>query len=160
MRKWIGMITLAMLVVAPVLAGSYEKCDGDTQECLDHMAKKMSNSGWVGVDLDTDKATGGYRLEAVVEGSPAESSGLRAGDVVVAVNGVRAAEEDEGEAMWMAHKQAGPGQSVTWTVIRSGREKDISITLARMPADMLARYLGEHMMQHATPEMAEAQTAD
>ena len=157
--KWAGMLVVAMLLAAPALAGSYEKCEQPTQECLDYMANKMKERGWVGVELEMDEATGGYLLETVVVGSPAEAFGLHQGDIVVAVNGVRNA-DDEGDAMWIAHKKVKPGNAVTWTVIRSGQEKDISITLAPMPADMLAKRIGEHMMQHATVEVAENEPAD
>ncbi len=161
--KWVGMSVvaalMAALVAAPALAGSYERCEHPTQECLDYMATKMKNSGWVGVELEMDEATSGYLLEKVVVGSPAEASGLSQGDIVVAVNGVRNT-DGEGEAMWTAHKKVKAGDAVTWTVIRRGQEKDISITLAPMPADMLAKVIGEHMMQHATVEVAEAEAAD
>ena len=159
MRKWVGIVVVAMMVAVPALGGSYEKCEHPTQECLDYMANKLKNSGWVGVEIEMDEATSGYLLENVVSGSPAESSGLHKGDIVVAVNGVRNS-DDEGEAMWQTHKKIDIGSAVTWTVIRHGREKDISITLAPMPADALARAIGEHMMQHATTEVADAEMAD
>jgi len=45
--------------------------------------------------------------------------------------------------------------SITWTVKRAGYNKDLQVTLGRMPADMLARHIGEHMMMHAaTAEVA------
>jgi hypothetical protein len=33
-------------------------------------------------------------------------------------------------------------------------DRKVAITLAPMPADILARYIGNHMLEHATVEVA------
>ena len=157
--KWVGLMVVAALVAAPALAGGYEKCDHPTQDCLDYMAKKMKNSGWVGVNLEFDDAAGGYALEKVIAGSPAETAGLRAGDIIVAINEVNA-DGEKSEKMWKTHKSAQIGDTIVWSVKRGGTDRKIEIVLAPMPADMLAKYIGEHMIQHTTVEVAEAETAD
>ena len=153
--KWVAMAVVVALVILPVLAGEgHKKCEYDTQECLNYMANKMKNSGWVGVELDADEKTGYFVITRVIEGSPAEASGLMAGDAIFAVNGVRNSDDDQ-EAMWNAHQEVKAGQSATWSVKRNGAPIDIELTLAPMPADMLAKFIGEHMMQHASVDVAE-----
>ena len=150
MRKFFAAIAIAALAAIPVFAGGWDKCDGDTQECLDYLANSMKNSGWVGVELDHGEH--GMAITKVVDGSPAQQAGLQPGDVLVAVNGIDATNKDK----IMEQKATfTPGQSVTWTVKRAGYNKDLKVTLGRMPADMLARVIGEHMIMHAaTAEVA------
>jgi hypothetical protein len=39
---------------------------------------------------------------------------------------------------------------MTFTVSRSGHKKDLSTTLAKMPREMIAAYIGNHILDHAT----------
>ena len=99
------------------------------------------------------KHTGALTILKVVPGSPAESAGLQAGDVLYALNGVEINDKNE-DALSKARKEWKPGQTVNYTVKRDGRSKDISLTLAAMPADVLARFVGEHMLEHASTAVA------
>ena len=60
---------------------------------------------------------------------------------------------DENRKSWK------PGSSVTWTMRRDGNDRDLAITLAPMPADVLARYVGTHMLEHAQMELAASDEA-
>ena len=42
-----------------------------------------------------------------------------------------------------------PGATVTCTIKRNGVDKRFKIKLVPMPADLLAKYIGEHMMEHS-----------
>ena len=48
----------------------------------------LKASGWVGVELRIDEKQGTHTIEKVIPGSPAESAGIRPGDLLVAINGV------------------------------------------------------------------------
>jgi predicted metalloprotease with PDZ domain len=146
--RWIVVVAVALLATALLIAGDY-KCTKSTQECLDMMAAKMKDSGWVGVELETDEATGAYAILRVVPDSPAKAAGLRPGDVLLAMNGIRISEKNH-EALWKAKKDMKPGDSVKYTVKRDGTDREVSITLAPMPADVLARFIGQHMLTHAS----------
>jgi S1-C subfamily serine protease len=145
-------VAIAVLVALPALAGGHGKCKYGTQECLDHMASQLKNSGWVGVELDTENADG-YAVTKVIPGSPAESAGLQAGDILVALNGV-ALNKDNDDALMKARKEWKPGQTVTYTVKRDGSERQVSLTLGTWPADALAKMIGMHMLEHANGESA------
>jgi C-terminal processing protease CtpA/Prc len=134
-------------------AHASKKCSYGTQECLDHMATKMRTGGWVGIEMEKDDATGVLTILKVVPGSPAEAAGLQAGDVLFALNGVEINGASEA-ALKAAKKSWQPGQTVNYTVKRNGYDRQISVTLGAMPAEVLARFVGQHMLEHATTEVA------
>jgi len=68
----------------------------------------------------------GVRVAQVMPGSAAEKAGLQAGDVVLAIGTTRLAGlKDLSEAL----KAHAPGDSVTVTVLREGREVAVPVTL-------------------------------
>ena len=129
------------------LAGEGHECTASTQQCLDKMATKLKTTGWVGIEMEVDEATKKYRISKVIPGSPAEASGMKPGDILFAMYGIALSEENE-KQIGKARKDWQPGQDVTYTVHRDGRNRDISLTLAPMPADVLANWIGRHMMEH------------
>ena len=152
---WLILAAVAILAILPAFAGhEHGKCSYGTQECLDHMAANLKSSGFVGVELDTDNPQG-YEVTKVIPGGPAEAAGIEPGDIRVAQNGVALKKEND-EALMKARKDWKPGQSVTYTVKRGGAERQVSLTLAAWPADVLAKFIGEHMLEHANMETAQA----
>jgi len=147
-------IALALLVAVPAFSGGDGKCTYKTQDCLNYMSSKMKSSGWVGVELDVDMETHSYTIIKVIPGSPAETSGMEAGDVLFAINGVKIADDNE-EALKKAKKEWKPGQSVDYTIKRDGAESRVTLTLAPMPADVLAKWIGHHMLEHASTDIAQ-----
>jgi C-terminal processing protease CtpA/Prc len=149
----------AALVVAaalPALAGSpHKKCSMNTQDCLNAMSNQMKGSGWVGIEYDGEDAAAGYKIINVLPGSPAEKAGLVVGDVLWELEGVRMTPEN-GTALMKARKTWTPGQNVTYTVRRNGETKQITLTLASWPADVVARSIGQHMLDHVTADSATA----
>ena len=155
-RRWLLIIAVGgTFAGAPILAGdATRKCTMPLQECLDRMSASLKSTGWVGIEFDNSTVTeGGYRVERVVPGSPAAHAGLQPGDILYALNGVRIAQEKH-EALAAAHKEWKPGQSVTYTIKREGVDREITLTLAPMPADVMARWIGEHMKMHEAAERA------
>jgi S1-C subfamily serine protease len=146
----------ALLAVAPARAGEgTKKCPLPVQECIARMSSVLKTTGWVGIEYDDSLLSeGGYRITKVIRGSPAEKAGLRPGDILYALNGVRFAREDS-TALAKARKEWKPGQSVRYTVKREGMDHEIALTLAPMPADVMARWIGEHMKEHEAAERAD-----
>ena len=153
--KWVKIAAVVLLATLPLLFAGHDgkKCSYGTQDCLDHMAAKMSTGGWVGVELDKDETTGALTVKRVIPGSPAESSGIQPGDQLAAMNGVPMNDKNK-EALSKAKQEWKPGQNVNYTIKRNGSERQITVTLAPMPAEVLARFIGEHMLEHATVEVA------
>jgi hypothetical protein len=48
-----------------------------------------------------------------------------------------------------------PGNEVTYTVLRHGKEKELAVMLGKVPEEVLAQWVGGHMLEHAVVEVAE-----
>jgi C-terminal processing protease CtpA/Prc len=153
-HKWLWIVAVAILALAPIFAGEHgKKCTMNTQDCLDHMAAQMKSSGWVGLEMDQDENTGVLTVLKVVPGSPAEAAGIQPKDILFALNGVPI-DKDHDKELYKVRKEWKPGQSVTYTIKRDGADRQVTLTLAPMPADVLARYIGQHMLEHASSDIA------
>jgi hypothetical protein len=53
------------------------------------------------------------------------------------------------EALHAAKKKMKPGNTVTYTVERNGSPRDLTVVLAKVPEDVLAQWVGAHMLEHA-----------
>lgn len=158
---------VALTVAAAVLAGCAagyvhagsepEKCPLSTQECLAEMSKRLKSAGFIGVELerDTEKNKGLYTVSKVVPGSPAQEAGIQPGDVFEALMGVPMTVENE-KKLWEVRSKLKSGSKITYTIRREGASRDITLTLAPMPADLIAKYIGEHMLVHAAQDAAAA----
>jgi putative serine protease PepD len=76
-------------------------------------------------------ASGGARLGSVAAGGPADDAGLRAGDVVTALDGTRIADGDALAAAVSSHE---PGEKVTVRYTRDGASRTATVTLGTQPA--------------------------
>src|SRR5262245_44807537 len=154
-----ALIALGWMLLAggPAAAGEYHhSCNMPVQECIDRMSSSLKTTGWVGIEFDDSTVTrGGYKVVKVIPGSPAEKGGFQPGDILYALNGVRIAQNSK-EALAKARQEWKPGQSVTYTVKRDGVDREIRLTLAHMPADVMARWIGEHIKEHEEAERAAA----
>ncbi|MEQ1634378.1 MAG: PDZ domain-containing protein, partial [Planctomycetota bacterium] len=85
--------------------------------------------GWLGVYLDQDSDV--PRIVECVPGSPAEAAGLRAGDVILAVDGIRVKSR---EALTARIRGKQEGQQIELRIDRSGVESTVTATLGAVPA--------------------------
>ncbi|MFH0882550.1 MAG: trypsin-like peptidase domain-containing protein [bacterium] len=91
--------------------------------------------GMVPVDLDPlkkealrlDETVTGVFVESVSEGTPADRGGLRGSDVIVAIDG-RLVEDVQDFRMRVARHQ--PGETLNLTILRDGKRRELSFTLA------------------------------
>ncbi|HKU59366.1 MAG TPA: trypsin-like peptidase domain-containing protein [Gaiellaceae bacterium] len=75
---------------------------------------------------------GGVKLMSVESGSAAGKAGVKAGDVITAVNGKKVASASALRAVIEGYK---PGDKVTLTITRNGSTKTIDVTLGTRPAN-------------------------
>jgi len=143
---------VVILIAMPLFAGGKHKCEATTQECLDKMAQKLQNHGWVGVEFEEGDG-GSMIIKKVIDDSPAQAAGLKPGDVVFAMNGVKLGDENKDKLKKIKHSME-PGKVLTYSVKRDGKHKDIAITLGTVPETVLAQWVGEHMLQHASVKVA------
>jgi serine protease Do len=74
----------------------------------------------------------GVLVNSVDSGGPAERAGIRAGDIITAVNGTRV---DDANALRNHIAGTAPGTDVTLTILRDGREEQLHARLSELPTD-------------------------
>jgi serine protease Do len=89
--------------------------------------------GWLGVAVDD--RDGGVAIASVDRNGPAARSGIRAGDVVLAINGDKI---ESSRGLIRAVAVVPPGNNVRITVRRQGREIEIPVNVGRRPAEQTA----------------------
>ncbi len=89
--------------------------------------------GWLGVSVED--RDGGVTIANIDRSGPAAKAGIKAGDVVIAVNGDKI---DSSRGLIRAVAVVPPGNSVRVTLRRQGREMDISVSVGRRPTEQQA----------------------
>ncbi|MDE2025739.1 MAG: trypsin-like peptidase domain-containing protein, partial [Patescibacteria group bacterium] len=77
-----------------------------------------------------DIVQGAY-VQSVVKGSPAEQAGIKAGDVIVKIDGQTIDEQKNSLAALISHKKV--GDQITITVWRAGNTQNVQTTLTSAP---------------------------
>jgi serine protease Do len=94
------------------------------------LAKGSIERGWLGVAVDD--RDDGVLIAGISREGPAAKSGIRTGDVVVAINGDRI---ESSRGLIRAIAAVPPGNTARVTVRRQGRELEIPIIVGRRPAE-------------------------
>ena len=110
---------------------------------------KKVQRGWIGVtiqDVDENaaKALGlkkphGALIGNVMPGEPADKAGVKAGDVITAVNGK---DVDDSAALLRAIAAQKPGATAALTVWRNGSVKELKVVLGERSAEQLSAQRG------------------
>jgi putative serine protease PepD len=95
------------------------------------IAGQKVQHAYIGVRIGDAQSRAGAVIDSVESGSPAESAGLKAGDVITAVDGKAIAGADELTAAISGHD---PKDKVTLDVTRNGSTRTIDITLGVRPS--------------------------
>ena len=148
MKRHISIFVLVLLcavLAVPAIAGEGHKCTADTQTCINAYAEKMANKGFLGVELNWDEKTEALVIKKVIDETPAAKAGLKVGETLVALNGVKYGDK---EGMKSVYKKIKAGNTVTYTVGHGKHNRDVKVTLIAYPQDLAAKYLGMHIMEH------------
>ena len=86
---------------------------------------------YLGITIATASSGTGAQVSAVKAASPALSAGLKAGDVITAIDGTAITTADDLTAKISAHQ---PGNTVTLTVTRNGSTLKLDVTLGTRPS--------------------------
>jgi len=102
--------------------------------------------GWMGVQVQPVtkeiadsmglKQAQGALVAEPQSGSPAEKAGIKAGDVITAVNGT---EIKDSRDLARHVAQLAPGTSVKFDIIRDGKSQSLSLTLGELPNERQAK---------------------
>ena len=81
----------------------------------------------IGAQVQTGQRGGeGALIDKVLDGTPAEESGMKKGDLVIALDGEKIT---DGIALIVSIRARRPGDTVAFTVMRDGQERTIDVTL-------------------------------
>jgi putative serine protease PepD len=86
---------------------------------------------YLGITIGTASSGSGAQVSAVKAASPALTAGLKAGDVITAIDGTAVTTADDLTAKISAHQ---PGDKVTLSVTRNGSTLKLDVTLGTRPA--------------------------
>jgi len=110
---------------------------------------KKVRRGWIGVtiqdvDQNSAKALGldkarGALIGSVMPGEPADKAGVKAGDIILAVDG-RNIEDSSALLRTIAAKT--PGEKINLTVWRDGKTRELSLTLGERTPEQLSAQRG------------------
>lgn len=132
---------LALAVAIPAFAGGAHcgsSASAVTADAKASCAAKNTTAAWAGAWLQRS-ASGQVTVAEVAKGSPAARSGLRSGDVVLAVNGYDLSSSED-RAMCASKAECNVGSAVTYKVQRGRSTKAIKLTLERMPSNATERF--------------------
>src|SRR5262245_28114654 len=150
--NWFVLPALLAVVVPTVIAGGAgHKCTKTADECLTSRTAEIKAHGYIGVDTAKDN-DGSILVKKVLPGSPAEAAGLQPGDRLVAMNGIKLGDDENEEALMAAKKDMKVGTTVNYTISRGGAERKVAMKLAPVPEDVLAMWVGHHMLEHVQTE--------
>jgi S1-C subfamily serine protease len=119
------------------------------------MAMMFKDRGWVGIEMNKEEGAANMHVTRVIPDSPAHAAGFEIGDVLLALNGIKFAEATD-EQMKEAQTVMKPGATVTYTVQRGDSEVDLKPVLGEMPDEVLAQWIGDHMVNYHV-DMASAE---
>jgi PDZ domain-containing secreted protein len=129
-----GCMVVALMLTASSLLSAPGKSSGDSIK-----KEKMNMSGWIGVMIQdvTEKSAKKAKLDSeegayvsdVVDDSPADSAGLKKGDVIVEFNGKKLIDADD-LTKWV--HRISPGTRTSLAVIRNGEKKTMNITIGTL----------------------------
>jgi len=98
---------------------------------------------------------GGALVTKVVEDSPADRAGIRAGDLITTVNGERIDEEDTLKSAIRVHR---PGDRVEIVLGRENSQRTVTVRLGEHPEEKDVAYLG--VFYEMIPMVVEPPTID
>jgi S1-C subfamily serine protease len=124
---------------------AHKQCTSSKEDCVKYM-QEAKTRGWVGIEYDKTE-DGNMVVEKVLPNSPAEKAGLKAGDVLYALNGVEFSEANK-DKLKVVKSSMKPGATIAYSVKRDGAPKTLSITLGTMPDEVYQAMVNEHLKEH------------
>lgn len=152
MRRWTLLAFVLLLLPAPA-AARQPRCPLPLDSCIVRFGR-MRQRPWLGVYLHVD-SLGRSVVDSTLAGGPAAKAGLRAGDVLVSIDG--STPEKFFVATRAGWKDGDPMRAV---VRRRDHEEPVAFEARHIPEDLLARIVGEHMLEAHLAYMPGGDDAD
>jgi carboxyl-terminal processing protease len=123
-----------------------QECGRKAEECAEEMRKDAQTHGWLGVSLELNSEVQ-MRITKVWPGSPAERAGIRAGDQILSMNGVKVSAQNV-EKLFSLMRGARIGERIALVVPRGPGDMTVHVTLERIPEQLLAENIEKHIQDH------------
>ncbi len=128
-----GCIAIMLLLATSTVFSANGGASDDSPK-----AEKKKRSGWIGVMVQDvnekiarktklDSEEGAYVSE-VVDESPADSAGIKEGDIVIEFDGKHLFDSDD---LAKAVRKTSPGTKVSLLIVRNGEKQTLSLTVGR-----------------------------
>lgn len=151
--KLMALLFLAGLLAAGTAEAKQPHCPLPVDECLLRF-ELMKVRPWLGVEIDRDSLTGASVVATVKPGGPADRAGVHVGDVIERIDG-RPPQE------WFATKAGWKSDGATpVAVVRNGRTRNLAVPVEHISEELLARVVGEHMLEAHLAWMPDAHEED
>jgi len=148
MKRFAMLITplLLLLLVAPASGQEpFQKCEKEFQVCLDELVAKYKKKGWLGIlDLSINEKGQFVAFLLAAEG-PAIQAGFEEGDILIAFNGKKIRNYKD---LLGFHSNLKVGDIVQYTVERDGKQFELDVLLREGLAEVVAGWIGDHIVTH------------
>ena len=150
-QKYVKKLTAEEMrdLVENMINGGLERLDPHSayinpKEYKDFTKQTAGKFGGIGIRIGTDQTTGMLRVDTPMVGTPAYEADVRAGDLILKVNGKSTADLKQKETIELI--QGEPGTKVTLTVLHEGSKTptDIDIIRAEIKVDSV---IGDQRMK-------------
>lgn len=131
--KVVGFIIVLFFVGGSALSSLSSAAPKDSPK-----KERTKKLGWIGVGIQdvNEKIIHKYKLDSeegayvreVVDDSPADSAGIKEGDVIIKFNDINVLDSDD---LVRAVQRTQPGTKINLTIVRNGEKKSISLTVGK-----------------------------
>lgn len=133
MNRMLTLMTLLIVTVGALAAEekSEEKSPSAPGPALEDLGARLGagpRRAMLGIQVDPASGRDGVRVEEVSPGGPAEAAGVRAGDVIVAIDGAKLeGRDDSARELVRRMNDVEPDAKVKLRVLREGKARDIEV---------------------------------
>jgi serine protease Do len=128
-RRWNLFLVLVAILLIPVLVAAND--DEETKKA--YLGIRMQRiDGELGEALSVEEGSG-VLVGQVMDDSPASKAGIKEGDVIVKVDG---SDVESPEMLGELIRSKSDGEKVNVQLLRDGKSKSVTVTLAEAPEDM------------------------
>jgi hypothetical protein len=145
--KVCSLFALSALLATSAYAGG-DKCTYDTQACLNHWAGSAEPRAGSNREGEDGRRRQGHWRDA---GQPGGEGRLPGGDMLTAINGMTIGSDALKNSYAQINKV---GSTNKYTVQRDGKSVELQVTLAKVPDEVFAGMLGQHMLEHSSLQSA------
>lgn len=110
----------------------------------------------LGISVSNEPRQDGAVVRTVSPGGPAEEAGIRAGDVIVSLDGTELAQQgDPGRALVDFMRQVEPERRLRVGLLRDGAKMEVQVTARPVPPDMQAGAMRQRFSAEPAPRLVE-----